>query len=306
MSRRSEPDLSGKVAVVTGATRGAGRAIAVELGAAGATVFVAGRTTRTQQSEIGRSETIEDTAELVDAAGGKGIPVRCDLTSPSDVDELAARIDRLDIFIDNAWGGENLVEWGKFWEHDLDRQLRMWRNGVETHLVAIHKLMPLVLKSDDGLVVEVTDGEDGDAYFVNLPYDAVKSSVRRFGEVLAKDLKDHPNVTALAATPGFLRSEQMLEGFGVTEENWRDAIKDVPDYALSETPHYLGRGLAHLAADENRGRFAGQCLSSWKLKREYGFTDLDGSQPDWGRWYDEVVKPRMAGQTVDADPEDYR
>ncbi|MEU7478558.1 SDR family oxidoreductase [Lentzea sp. NPDC042327] len=305
MSRRS-PDLSGKVAVVTGATRGAGRAIAVELGAAGATVFVAGRTTRTRQSEVGRSETIEDTAELVDAAGGRGIAVRCDLTDPSDVAALAARIDRLDVFVDNAWGGENLVEWGKFWEHDLDRQLRMWRNGVESHLVAIHRLVPLVLKSDDGLVVEVTDGEDGDAYFVNLPYDAVKSSVRRFGEVLAKDLEDHPNVTALSATPGFLRSEQMLEGFGVTEANWRDAVKDVPDYALSETPHYLGRGLAHLAADPDRRRFAGRCLSSWKLMREYGFTDLDGSQPDWGRWYDEVAKPRRAGQTVEADPEDYR
>ena len=306
MSARSEPDLSGKVAVVTGATRGAGRAIAVELGAAGATVYVAGRTTRSQQSPVGRSETIEETAELVDSAGGKGIPVRCDLTSVSDVDALAARIDRLDVFVDNAWGGENLVEWGKFWEHDLERQLRMWRNGVETHLVAIHRLMPLVLRSDDALVVEVTDGEDGEAYFVNLPYDAVKSSVRRFGEVLARDLREFPHVTAVAATPGFLRSEQMLEGFGVTEANWRDAVEKVPDYALSETPHYLGRGLAHLAADPQRRRFAGQCLSSWRLKREYGFTDLDGSQPDWGRWYEEVVKPRMAGVEVEADPESYR
>ncbi|MFC3892586.1 SDR family oxidoreductase [Lentzea rhizosphaerae] len=298
--------MSGKVAVVTGATRGAGRAIAVELGAAGATVFVAGRTTRSQQSEVGRAETIEETAELVDAAGGKGIAVRCDFTVPSDVDALAARIDRLDIFVDNAWGGESLVEWGKFWEHDLERQLRMWRNGVESHLVALHRLMPLVVQSEDGLVVEVTDGEDGEAYFVNLSYDAVKNSVRRFGEVLAKDLRDVPNVTAVAATPGFLRSEQMLETFGVTEANWRDAIEKVPDYALSETPHYLGRGLAHLAADPDRRRFAGQCLSSWRLKREYGFTDLDGSQPDWGRWWDDVVKPRIAGTIVDADPEQYR
>lgn len=306
MSARSNPDLSGKVAVVTGATRGVGRAIAVELGAAGATVFVGGRTTRTQQSEVGRSETIEETAELVDAAGGKGIAVRCDFTVPSDVDALAARIDRLDIFVNDVWGGENLVEWGKFWEHDLERQLRMWRNGLESHLVAIHRLMPILVRSDDGLVVEVTDGEDGDAYFVNLPYDAVKSSVRRFGEVLAKDLRDVPGVTAVAATPGFLRSEQMLESFGVTEANWRDAVEKVPDYALSETPHYLGRGLAYLAADKDRRRFAGQCLSSWRLMREYGFTDLDGSQPDWGRWWDEVAKPRMAGTVVNADPERYR
>ncbi|MFD9702684.1 SDR family oxidoreductase [Lentzea sp. NPDC059081] len=299
--------MSGKIAVVTGATRGAGRAIAVELGAAGATVFVAGRTTREQQSEVGRAETIEETASLVDAAGGRGVAVRCDLTVPSDVDALAARIgDRLDIFVDNAWGGENLVEWGKFWEHDLERQLRMFRNGVETHLVALHRLMPLVLRSDSGLVVEVTDGEDGEAYFVNLAYDAVKNTVRRFGEVLAKDLAEFPHVTAVAATPGFLRSEQMLETFGVTEENWRDAVSQVPDYALSETPHYLGRGLACVAADPERRRFAGQCLSSWRLKREYGFTDLDGSQPDWGRWWDDVVQPRIAGVVVDADPLKYR
>jgi len=301
VSQRSEPDLRGKVAVVTGATRGAGRAIAVELGAAGATVFVGGRTTREQQSEVGRSETIEETAELVTAAGGEGIAIRCDFTSPSDVDAFAARVDRLDIFINDVWGGDHLVEWGKFWEHDLEKQLRMWRNGVESHLVATHKLMPILLRSDDGLVVEVTDGEDSEAYFVNLTYDAVKSSVRRFGEILAKDLKDYPNVTAVSATPGFLRSEQMLETFGVAEENWRDAVERVPDYAISETPHYLGRGLTHFAADKDRARFSGQCLSSWRLMREYGFTDLDGSQPDWGRWYDEVVKPGTDRSTVDAE-----
>lgn len=300
MSQRSEPDLSGKVAAVTGATRGAGRAIAVELGAAGATVFVGGRSTRAQKSEIGRAETIEETAELVTKAGGKGIAVRCDFTDPSDVDAFAARIDRLDIFVNDVWGGELLVEWGKFWEHDLERQLRMWRNGVESHLVAIHKLMPLVVQSDDGLVVEVTDGEDGQPYYVNLAYDAVKSSVRRFGDILARDLKDVPGVTAVSATPGFLRSEQMLEEFGVTEENWRDAVERVPDYVMSETPHYLGRGLAHLAADKRRARFSGQCLSSWRLMREYGFTDLDGSQPDWGRWHDEVVEPGVDRSTADA------
>ncbi|TWP53148.1 SDR family NAD(P)-dependent oxidoreductase [Lentzea tibetensis] len=295
--------MSGKVAAVTGATRGAGRAIAVELGAAGATVFVGGRTTREQKSPVNRDETIEETAELVTKAGGKGIAVRCDFTDPSDVDNFASKIDKLDILIDNAWGGESLVEWGKFWEHDLERQLRMWRNGIETHLVTLHKLVPLVLKSDAGLIVEVTDGDDNEQYYVNLTYDAVKHSIRRFGWILAKDLKD-TNVTALAATPGFLRSEHMLELFGVTEENWRDAIAKVPHYALSETPHYVGRGLAHLAADPDKHRFAGQALSSWALMREYGFTDLDGSKPDWGRWFEEVVKPGKDLSTVDAS--DYR
>ncbi|GLZ33122.1 short-chain dehydrogenase [Lentzea sp. NBRC 105346] len=295
----SEPDLSGKIAAVTGATRGAGRAIAVELGAAGATVFVGGRTTREQKSDIGRDETIEETAELVTKAGGKGIAIRCDFTVPSDVDNFAAQIERLDILVDDVWGGERLVEWGRFWEHDLERQLKMWRNGIESHLVALHKLMPILVRTEGGLVVEVTDGEDDEQYYTNLTYDAVKASVRRFGKILAKDLKD-TSVTAVSATPGFLRSEHMLELFGVTEANWRDAIAKVPHYAMSETPHYFGRGLAHLAADPDRHRFHGQCLSSWRLMREYGFTDLDGSQPDWGKWYEEVVKPGVDPSTVDA------
>ncbi|ATE57820.1 MULTISPECIES: SDR family oxidoreductase [Actinosynnema] len=300
--------LQGKVAAVTGATRGAGRAIAVELGAAGATVFVGGRTTRESRSPIGRTETIEETAELVTAAGGTGIAVRCDFTDPADVDAFRDRIEaerggRLDVLVDDVWGGELDVEFAPFWEQDLEAQLRMWDNSVRAHLVSLHRLLPLLIRRPGGLLVEVTDGDTDDHYPGTLAYDSVKVAIRRFGRVLAKELEPH-GCTSVAATPGFLRSEQMLEHFGVTEATWRDAIAKEPHYALSETPHYLGRGLAALAADPDRHRFTGQALASWTLMREYGFTDLDGSKPDWGRWNDDVVKPER--DPGDFDAEDYR
>ncbi len=303
MSVRGKMSLQGKVAAVTGATRGAGRAIAVELGAAGATVFVGGRSTRAAKSPIGRDETIEETAELVDAAGGRGIPVRCDFTAAADVDAFRARIeseaDGLDILVDDVWGGEADVEFAPFWEQDLDKQLRMWRNGMESHLVTLHRLIPLLIARPGGLLVEMTDGDDDEHYSGMLAYDAVKASIRRFGKVLAKDLGKY-GTTSVAVTPGFLRSEQMLAHFGVTEENWRDAIAQVPHYAVSETPRYVGRGVAALAADPERHRFTGRALASWTLMREYGFTDVDGSQPDWGRWSDDVVKPELDPTAVDA------
>ncbi|GAA1346261.1 SDR family oxidoreductase [Saccharothrix algeriensis] len=296
--------LQGKVAAVTGATRGAGRAIAVELGAAGATVFVGGRSTRERRSPIGRAETIEETAELVTAAGGRGIPVRCDFTVPADVDAFRARIEaeadgRLDVLVDDVWGGEEAADFKVFWEQDLEQQLGMWRNSVQAHLVALHRLVPLVIRRPGGLVVEVTDGDDEAPYSGMLAYDSVKVAIRRFGVVLAQDLAGH-GATSVSVTPGFLRSEQMLEHFGVTEDNWRDAIAQEPHYAMSETPRYVGRAVAALAADPERGRFGGRALASWTLMREYGFTDVDGSRPDWGRWYDEVVKPGLDPTAVDA------
>ncbi|MBW4715541.1 SDR family oxidoreductase [Saccharothrix obliqua] len=295
--------LRGKVAAVTGATRGAGRAIAVELGAAGATVFVGGRSTRAGRSPIGRPETIEETAELVDAAGGRGIPVRCDFTVPADVDAFRARIEaeadgRLDVLVDDVWGGESDVEFVPFWEQDLEKQLRMWRNSVQAHLVALHRLVPLLIARPGGLLVEVTDGDEETPYSGMLAYDAVKATIRRFGQVLAQDLGKH-GATSVAVTPGFLRSEQMLEHFGVTEENWRDAIAREPHYAMSETPRYVGRAVAALAADPDRNRFTGRSLASWTLMREYGFTDVDGSRPDWGRYYADVVRPEVDPTTVD-------
>ena len=302
-----ERDLTEHVAVVAGATRGAGRGIAVELGARGATVWVTGRSTRAGRSEMGRPETIDETAELVDAAGGRGIAVRCDHTDPADVDDLRRAIEersggRLDVLVNDVWGGDALVEGGPFWEHDLDKGLRAWRNSVESHLVTSHRLVPLMVARGRGLVVEVTDG-DRDDYRGSLFYDLVKASVIRLARAQAEELAPH-GVVALAITPGFLRSEAMLEHFGVTEETWRDGVATDPHFALSETPRYVGRAVAALAADPDVGRVRGRALASWGLAREYGFTDVDGSRPDWGRWFEEVY---LAGRDPRAvDPAPYR
>lgn len=299
--------LRGRVALVTGSTRGCGRGIAVELGAAGATVYVTGRTTRGSASPMRRAETIEETAELVDAAGGTGVPVRCDFTSVSDVDALRARVEadhgRLDVLVDDVWGGDPFVQFGTpFWESDLDRALGVVRNGLETHLIALHRLLPLVVGTPGGLVVEVTDGDEEDYQFgTGIPYFLVKAGVRAIGRVLGKDLAQY-GVTGMAVTPGFLRSEMMLEHFGVTEETWREGVAKDPNYIMAETPRYLGRAVAALAADPGVSRFAGRTMASWTLMREYGFTDVDGSRPDWGRWYADVVLPGVDPTTVDAEP----
>lgn len=303
--------LEGKVAVVTGATRGCGRGIAIELGAAGATVYVTGRTTRDARSPMNRPETIEDTAELVTEAGGTGVAARCDFTKVEDVDALVERIGaeqdgRLDILVDDVWGGDPFVEFGKsFWESDLDKALGVVRNGVDTHLIALHRLLPLIVRRPGGLVIEVTDGDTEDYVGAGLPYYLVKSSVRALGRALGAELAKRDCV-GMAVTPGYLRSEFMLEVvYQVTEENWRDAVTSSPSphaahFAISETPRYLGRGIAALAADPKVSRFSGQTLASWTLMREYGFTDLDGTQPDWGRWNDDVVVPEVDPTSVDA------
>lgn len=294
--------LEGKIAVVTGATRGCGRGIAVELGAAGATVYVTGRTTRETASPMKRTETIEETAELVTAAGGQGVAVRCDFTVVADVEALRDRVaadhGRIDVLVDDVWGGDLFVEFNKpLWESDLRMALDVVHNGLDTHLIALHTLLPLVVAAK-GLVIEVTDGdEDVYHYGVGVPYHLVKSGVRAIARVLGKDLEPH-GVVGMGVTPGFLRSEMMLEHFKVSEENWREA--EDPHYALSETPRYLGRAVAHLAADPDVGRYRGQTLASWTLMRHYGFSDVDGSRPDWGRWYDEVVVPGVDLTTVDA------
>ncbi|MET9123918.1 SDR family oxidoreductase [Streptomyces sp. NPDC004528] len=287
--------LAGKVALVAGATRGAGRGIAVELGAAGATVYVTGRSTRERRSEYDRPETIEDTAELVDAAGGVGIAVPTDHLDPGQVEALVARIDaergRLDVLVNDIWGGEKLFAWdAPVWEHDLDDGLRLLRLAVETHAVTSHHALPLLLRHPGGLVVEMTDGTaeyNRDTYRVSFFYDLAKASVLRMAFALGHELGPR-GATAVALTPGWMRSEIMLEAFGVTEENWRDATGDQPHFGISETPFYVGRAVAALAADPDVARWNGQSLSSGGLARVYGFTDLDGSRPDAWRYMVEV------------------
>jgi NAD(P)-dependent dehydrogenase (short-subunit alcohol dehydrogenase family) len=296
-----------QVAVVAGATRGAGRAIAVALGSLGATVYCTGRSTRVGLSEMDRPETIEETAERVDAAGGRGVPVRCDHTDPGQVAALRARLEadggRLDVLVNDVWGGDHLVRWdAPFWEHDLGAGLRAVRNGVESHLVTSHALAPLLVAAGAGLIVEVTDG-DGDDYRGSLYYDLVKASVIRLARAQARELEPF-GVTAVAITPGFLRSEAMLDHFGVTEETWREAIAADPHFALSETPAYVGRAVAALACDPGVARWSGRALSSWGLAREYPFTDADGSLPDWGRWRDAVVA--TGADPRSADPAAFR
>lgn len=296
--------LDGKVALVAGATRGAGRGIAVQLGAAGATVYVTGRSTRARRSEYDRPETIEDTADLVTEAGGRGIAVPTDHLEPDQVRDLVARIDaeqsRLDVLVNDVWGGEKLFEWdAPVWEHDLDNGLRLLRLAVETHAVTSHFAVPLLLRNEGGLIVEMTDGTaeyNRDNYRVSFFYDIAKSSVLRMAYALGHEVGPR-GATAVALTPGWLRSEMMLEAFGVTEATWRDALARVPHFCISETPHYVGRAVAALAADPDRARWNGRSTSSGELAREYGFTDLDGSHPDAWRYMVEVQDP---GRPADA------
>ncbi|WP_371542513.1 SDR family oxidoreductase [Streptomyces sp. NBC_00554] len=304
MSGPQQNTLEGKVALVAGATRGAGRGIAVELGAAGATVYVTGRSTRGKRSEYDRPETIEDTAELVTAAGGRGIAVPTDHLVPSEVEALVARIadeqGRLDVLVNDIWGGETLFEWDStVWEHDLDKGLKLLRLAVETHAITNHHALPLLLRNPGGLVVEMTDGTaeyNRNTYRVSFFYDLAKSSVLRMAFALGHELGPR-GATAVALTPGWLRSEMMLENFGVTEENWRDALERVPHFGISETPFYVGRAVAALAADPDVARWNGDSLSSGQLAQVYGFTDRDGSRPDAWRY---MVEVQDVGKAADA------
>ena len=294
--------LSGKVALVAGGTRGAGRGIAVQLGAAGATVYVTGRTSGADRSEMNRPETIEETAALVDEAGGQGIPVRVDHLVPEEVRSLVDRIDaeqgRLDVLVNDIWGATTM-EWGKtVWESSLDIGLRTLRLGVDTHAITSHFAIPLLIRSPGGLVVEVTDGTDeynAANYRVSFFYDLAKAAVGRMAFALARELPAH-GATAVLVTPGWLRSEAMLDAYGVTEANWLDATAVQPHFAISESPAFVGRAVAALAQDPDVARWNGASLSSGQLAQVYGFTDLDGSRPDAWRY---LIEVQDAGKPAD-------
>ncbi len=300
--------LRGKVALVAGATRGAGRGIAKALGEAGATVYCTGRSSRHGTVDPRRPETIEETAEQVTAAGGLGIAVRVDHSDESQVVRLfeGVRADqgRLDILINDIWGGDSLTEWGKtFWEVDVAQGFEMMERAVHTHIITSRHGVPLMLDRDDddgsgGLVVEITDGAFY-GYRAQLFYDLCKISVIRLAYAMSVELADH-SLTALAMTPGFLRSEAVLDHFGVTEDNWQDAIEQDVHFAQSETPMFVGRAIAALASDPDVGRYAGRALTSWDVARQYGVRDVDGRQPHWDDYLDGAVEKILEGASPSA------
>ena len=310
---RPDPDaLRGRVAVVAGATRGAGRGIAAALGEAGATVFCSGRSSRsrTLASDYDRPETIEETAELVTSLGGNGIACVVDHLDRDQVRRLAERIrdahGHIDILVNDIWGAELLKggprDWNTpVWQLDLEKGLRILRLGIDTHLITSHHLLPFLIDRPGGLVVEVTDGTseyNASRYRLSVFYDLAKVAVNRLAFSQGHELAPH-GATAVAITPGWLRSEMMLDAFKTTEADWRTAAAP-PGFAVSESPRYVGRAVAALATDPQRGRWNQRSLTSGQLAAEYGFTDIDGSRPDvWG--YMQAVE---AG--ADADPRDYR
>ncbi len=300
--------LAGRVALVAGATRAAGRGIAVALGEAGATVYCTGRTTRAQRSEYDRPETIEETAEQVTAAGGEGIAVQVDHLESAQVAALVERLDReqgrLDVLVNDVWGAEGLFAWNRpVWEHDLADGLRLLHLAIDTHLITSHHALPLLIRRPGGLLVEMTDGTrdyNAERYRNSIFYDLAKSAVLRLAFAQAHELEPH-GASAVALTPGWMRSEIMLDAFGVTEETWRDALAGQPHFAISESTRFVGRAVAALAADPDVLRRSGGSFSSGGLAREYGFTDVDGSQPDCWRYMVEVQDPGLP-----ADPSGYR
>ncbi|MER6664047.1 SDR family oxidoreductase [Amycolatopsis japonica] len=293
-----EKPLAGKIALVAGATRGAGRGIAVQLGAAGATVYVTGRSTGSRRSEMNRPETIEETAALVDEAGGHGIAIGVDHLAADQVRELVERIDAeqgaLHVLVNDIYGAP--IEWDKtVWESTLDVGLRTLRLAVDTHAITSHFALPLMIRNPGALVVEVNDGTteyNSENYRVSFFYDLAKTAVNRMAFALGHELAPHGG-TAVAVTPGWLRSEAMLDAYRVTEENWRDATKVQPHFAISESPAFVGRAVAALAGDAEVSRWNGKSMSSGELAKEYGFTDLDGSRPDCWRYLVEVQDPGL-------------
>lgn len=289
--------LAGKIAVVAGATRGAGRGIATALGEAGATVYCTGRSVAGKPAMKNRPETIHQTADIVSLRGGKGIALQVDHTQPEQVARLFEQVGGFDILINDIWGSEDLVDWGKkLWDVNIENALTMVDRALKTHIITSHYGLPRL--RNGGLVVEITDG---DSYFYrgNFLYDFVKTAVIRMAFGLSQELQGR-GVTALAVTPGFLRSEWMLDHFGVTEANWRDQAEKDPAFSESETPLFVGRCIAALAADPNVSRKNGRVYASWDLAEEYGVNDADGRRPHFKRWLQANMPEVAAGwKTLD-------
>lgn len=313
---RWDPDpnaLRGRTAVVAGATRGAGRGIAAALGEAGATVICTGRSSRSRalRSDYDRRETIEETAELVTALGGEGVSFVVDHLDAGQVKNLADQIrhafGHIDILVNDIWGAEQLKggpkDWNTpIWRLDLEKGMRILRLGIDTHLMTSHYLLPLLIDRPGGLMVEVTDGTteyNASRYRISVFYDLAKVAVNRLAFSQGHELKPH-QATAVAVTPGWLRSEMMLDAYKVTEDNWRSAVAP-PGFAVSESPRYVGRAVVALATDPRRERWNQRSVTSAQLAAEYGFTDIDGSRPDVWR-YNEAIE----SGDHDADSNDYR
>jgi len=299
--------LAGHVAVVAGATRGAGRGIARMLGEAGATVYCSGRSSRREPNTsshhyAGRPETIEETAELVDAAGGAGIPVRVDHTVDAEVAALFARVQReqkrLDVLV-NILTGQPVNSWKRFWQLPLEEGRAFVNGWVWPHVSTCWHAAPLMARRKSGLMVEIIE-QEGIGYHGQFFFDLMETSLKRLSYALAQDMVSR-GVTALSITPGFMRTEAILEGFGATEATWRDAAENHPEarkwgFISSETPCFVGRAVAALAADPNVQRKTGGVYTSWALSQEYGFTDLDGSRPNMGAYLQEHVPHLVSGK----------
>lgn len=281
--------LSGRVAVVAGATRGAGRGIACMLGEAGAVVYCTGRSVRGAPATPGRPETLEETAAMVTARGGAGIPVRVDHTVEAQVRSLFDRVrieqGGLDLLVNSIWGGDDLTEFGApFWKVSLEKGRLMLDRAVFAHIATSRYAAPLMIEHKRGLIVEVTDG-DSFIYRGNVFYDLAKTCAIRLAFTMARELRTR-NVSVVAVTPGFLRSEAVLDRFGVNENNWREACVRDPHFSESETPYFIGRAVAALAADPGVAQKSGRVFSSWDLSAEYGFSDVDGRRPNWGQYFE--------------------
>ena len=290
--------LRGQVALVAGGTRGAGRAIAVSLGLAGATVYVTGRSRTGHPATRGRPETIDETAEMISGFGGRAVAIRADHTDEGQVRRLFDRVSReqrgrLDILVNDIWGGEELTEWGKPpWQMSWPSGRAMLERAVFTHLITARHGVPLMVARRQGVLFEVTDGAH-QMYRGSLYYDLVKAAVIRLALAFHEEFEEARlgRMSAIAVTPGFLRSEFMLDQFGVTEANWREGLaRAPPDFRYSETPYFLARGVVALAADRDRRRFSGKVVGSWTLSKKYRFTDRDRTRPDWGKVFREKVR----------------